>query len=46
MGNNLGPLQPCMKSTFLFSGPNPLGPIDTKHVNENVGGIALTVATN
>jgi len=46
MGNNLGPMQPCLKSTFIFSGNTMGWEQSTRHINENVGNISLTVATN
>jgi hypothetical protein len=39
-------MQPCLKSTFIFSGPTLGWAQNTKHINENVGNIALTIATN
>jgi hypothetical protein len=43
----MGPLQPCLKSTFIFSGAaNPSWEANTKRFNENVGNISLTIATD
>jgi len=43
LGNNLGPLQRCQKSTYIFSAPYPNFNPETRVVNQNVGGIAMTV---
>lgn len=41
LGNNFGPQEPCVKSSFIFSPPVPnMNPI-THIVNEHVGGVAM-----
>jgi len=45
-GNNLGPLQPCVKSSYVFTSPYPNWSPQTKVITEQVGGVALTVASN
>lgn len=45
LGNNLGPLQPCKKSTYMFSVPLPNWNPQTRVVNEEVGGVSLTVVS-
>jgi hypothetical protein len=42
-GNNVGPLEPCVKGTYIFSGPVPNWNPQAKVVNENVGGVQMTV---
>lgn len=44
-GNNLGPLQPCLKSSYMFTAPYPSWNPQTRVVNDSVGGIALTVVS-
>lgn len=41
----MGPLEPCVKSSFIFSAPYPNFNPQTKKVNENVGGLSMTVIT-
>merc|ERR1711957_1065248 len=45
IGNNMGPLEPCVKSSFIFSAPYPNFNPKTKVINENVGGLSMTVIT-
>ena len=45
LGNAKGPLEPCVKSTYIYSG-GLSGSQPAKIINENVGNIQLTVATN
>ena len=45
LGNNLGPLQPCSKSTYIYTAPYANWNPQTKVVTEQVGGVSLTVAT-
>ena len=45
VGNNMGPLEPCVKSSFIFSAPYPNFSPKTTKVNENVGGLSMTVIT-
>ena len=42
-GTNLGPLEPCVKSSYIFSAPFPNWNPQTRVINENVGGLSLTV---
>jgi len=42
-GTNLGPLEPCVKSSYIFSAPSPNWSPNNRVVNENVGGMSLTV---
>ena len=46
LGNNLGPLSSCVKSSFIFSAPYPNFNPAAKKINENVGGLSMTVITN
>lgn len=50
MGNGFGPLQPCNKSTFIYSSTGMGVGIgweqNTRRINEQVGNVSLTVATN
>jgi len=41
LGNNLGPLQACNKSTYIFSAPYPAN--QSRIINQNIGGLAMTV---
>ena len=45
LGNNIGPLQPCVKSSFMFSNPQPTWNPQTKVVSEQAGGVSLSVAS-
>lgn len=45
LGNNLGPLQPCLKSSYIFTAPFPNWNPQTKVVNEQIGGVGLTVVS-
>ena len=45
LGNNLGPLQSCVKSSYIFSAPYPNWNPQTRVVNDQVGGIGLTVVS-
>ncbi len=45
LGNNLGPLQPCKKSSYVFSAPYPNWNPETRTVNDNVGGVEMNVVT-
>ena len=42
-GTNLGPLEPCVKSSYIFSAPFPNWNPQSRVINENVGGMSLTV---
>jgi hypothetical protein len=42
-GNNLGPLQPCVKSSYIFSAPYPNWNPQTRVITEKLGGVSLTV---
>jgi len=42
-GNNIGPFEPCVKGSYIFAPPNPNWNPQARVVNENVGGIKLTV---
>jgi len=45
-GNNLGPLAPCLRGTYVFSSPdanwNPLQTNNVQVRRDNVGGAQLT----
>lgn len=45
LGNNLGPLQPCAKSSYMFTAPIPNWSAQTKVVSEQLGGVSLTVVS-
>ena len=45
LGNNLGPLSSCVKSSFIFSAPYPNWNPQTRVVNDSVGGVGLTVVS-
>lgn len=45
LGNNLGPLQPCLKSSYVFSAPYPNWNPQTRVVSEQAGGVSLTVVS-
>ncbi len=45
LGNNLGPLQPCSKSSYIFTAPFPNWSPETKVKTENTGGVSLTVVS-
>ena len=42
-GNNLGPLEACVKSSYIFSAPFPNWNPQTRVINEIVGGAGLIV---
>jgi hypothetical protein len=42
-GTNLGPLEPCKKSSYIFSAPFPNWNPQTRVINEKVGGMSLTL---
>ena len=42
-GNNMGPLQSCVKSSYIFSAPIPNFQNRTKSVEEKVGGMNLKI---
>jgi len=42
-GTNLGPLESCVKSSYIFSAPAPNWSPNNRVHNENVGGMSLTV---
>ncbi len=44
LGNNLGPLQYC-KSSYIFSAPYPNWNPQTRVVNDEIGGVSLTVVS-
>lgn len=41
-----GPLQPCVKSSYIFSNPMPNWNPQVKTINEKMGGVSLHVVTN
>jgi hypothetical protein len=43
VGNNMGPLESCVKSSFIFAAPYPNFSPQTRTINENIGGLTLTV---
>jgi len=43
LGTNLGPLEPCVKSSYIFAAPTPNFNSQTRVINENVGGLSFTV---
>jgi hypothetical protein len=43
VGNNIGPMESCVKSSYIFGTPNPNFNAQTRVINENVGGLTLTV---
>jgi hypothetical protein len=45
LGNNLGPLERCKNSTYVFTAPFPNWSPETKVITENTGGVKLTVAS-
>ena len=45
LGNNLGPLSSCVKSSYIFSAPYPNWNPQTRGVNDQVGGVGLTVVS-
>lgn len=45
VGNNIGPLESCVKASYIFSAPQPNMIGGTKVINENVGGLTLTVVS-
>jgi hypothetical protein len=45
LGNNLGPLQACVKSSYIFTAPYPNWNPQTRVVSEQVGGVSLTVVS-
>jgi hypothetical protein len=45
LGNNLGPLQSCVKSSYIFSAPYPNWNPQTRVVNDQIGGVGLTVVS-
>ena len=45
VGNNMGPLEPCVKSSFIFSNPYPNFNPQARKINENIGGLSMTVIT-
>jgi hypothetical protein len=42
-GNNVGPMEPCVKGQYIYSQPQPNWMPQTKIVNENIGGVQLTI---
>jgi hypothetical protein len=42
-GNNMGPLEPCLKSTFIFSPPVASLIPPNRYIKENMGGVQLSV---
>jgi len=42
-GTNIGPLESCVKSSYIFSAPFPNWNPNSRVVNENLGGTGLTV---
>jgi hypothetical protein len=45
LGNNLGPMEKCSRSSFLFSAPYPNWNPQTRVVNDQAGGVSLTVVS-
>lgn len=43
VGNNIGPLESCVKSSYIFASPAPNWTPQTNVIHENVGGVALTI---
>lgn len=43
LGNSKAPLQPCLKSSFVFSPTYPNRSPQTKVGNDQVGGVSLTI---
>jgi len=44
-GNNIGPFEPCVKGSYIFAAPQPNWNPQARIVNENVGGVKLTVVS-
>ena len=42
-GNNLGPMEPCVQGSWIFSPPQPNWQPHLKKVDESVGGVQLTI---
>ena len=42
-GNNVGPFEPCVKGQFIFAQPEPNFNPQARIVNDNVGGVQMTV---
>jgi len=45
VGNSVGPLESCVKSSYIFAAPTPSFNPHTRVINENVGGLSLTVVS-
>jgi hypothetical protein len=45
VGNNMGPLESCVKSSYIFAAPTTPWSPSTSVINENVGGLTLTVVS-
>jgi hypothetical protein len=45
VGNTMGPLENCIKSSYIFAVPQPNWNPQTRIINENVGGLSLTVVS-
>ena len=44
-GSGAGPFEPCVKGAYIFAKPKPNFQPNARIVNENVGGVKLTVIT-
>jgi hypothetical protein len=44
-GSGAGPFEPCVKGAYIFAKPKPNFQPNARIVNENVGGVKLTVVT-
>lgn len=42
-GTNLGPLEPCLKSSFIYATPRNDWNPQTRMIREDVGGMTLSV---
>lgn len=45
LGNNFGPLQPCVKSSFIYGRSYPNYHPTIRTINENVGGVSSTIVS-
>ncbi len=43
LGNNLGPQQPCMRSSYVYSAPYPNWKPEARVVQGEIGGISMNV---
>jgi len=44
-GSGAGPFEPCVKGAYIFAKPKPNFNPSARIVNENVGGVKLTVVS-